>query len=71
MFDLYASTSESEGEDGGFNEDFLIQGTRILMAESCTAASHRIQRGLHSVGLPSAISLELIPKSYCVQPGPE
>lgn len=63
MFGLCASTSESEGEDEGFNEDFLIQGAKI-MAESCTAVSHRVQRGLlNSVGLPSAIRLELIPKS--------
>lgn len=66
MFGLYASTSESEGEDERFNEEFLIQGAKI-MAESCTAVSHRVQRGLlYPVGPPSAISSELIPNSYCV-----
>lgn len=69
MFGLYAT--ESEGEDEGFNEGFLIKGARI-MAESCTAVSQKVQRGfLCPVGLLSAVSSEQIPNSYCVQPGPK
>lgn len=70
VFGLYAGTSESEGEDEGFIEDFLIQAR--IVAESCTPVPHRVERGfLYPVGLHSAVSSELIPNSYCVQPGPK